>query len=375
MRKLIFQIFAEIKMLIFKRFSPPPMYIAVLFSHVWPLFIVSPILAAEQPDILFSSSEIIDLRLEAPFSLIDSERDKEKRYDGKLSYMGAQGERIIIDANFEVRGNWRLVKENCRHPQLWVDLKKNQTEGTLFENQNRLKLVVQCDRYNKYRDFLLKEQLAYELFAMISDHNFATRLFNVSYVETGDTDAGRTDLGFFIEHKNRLAKRLQFSKVKENSISPTELNSLQSSLVSVFSFLIGRTDYSTIQGPAGDDCCHNLKLLKADQGEFFAFPYDFDNTGFVDASYAAGPSSNIGTRSLKERVYRGFCVHNDTLDQALSIARESHDAVEAAIANHPLLRDSTKKESLRFVSEFYEILENPKKVKKHLHGSCRNWNG
>ncbi len=75
MRKLIFQIFAEIKMLIFKRFSSPLMYIAVLFSRVWPLFIVSPILAAEQPDILFSSSEIIDLRLEAPFSLIDSERD------------------------------------------------------------------------------------------------------------------------------------------------------------------------------------------------------------------------------------------------------------------------------------------------------------
>ncbi|MFT5935012.1 MAG: hypothetical protein ACJAY7_001847 [Pseudohongiellaceae bacterium] len=374
MDKLVFQVPAEVKMLIFKRFVRPLMYIVVLLSYVWPLFIFSPILAAEQLDPLFSGSEIIDLRLEAPFSLIDSERDKEKRYDGKLSYMDAQGERIIIDANFEVRGNWRLVKENCRHPQLWVDLKKNQTEGTLFENQNRLKLVVQCDRYDKYRDFLLKEQLAYELFAMFSDYNFSTRLFKVGYVEAGDADAGRTNLGFFIEHKSRLAKRLQFEKVKENSIFPTELNSLQSSLVSVFSFLIGSTDYSTIQGPVGDDCCHNLELLKAGRRGLFAFPYDFDNTGFVDASYAAGPSPNIGTRSLKKRVYRGFCVHNDTLDQALSIARDSQGAVEAAIANHPLLRDGTKKESLRFISEFYEILENPKKVKKRLHDSCRNWN-
>ncbi|MFT6055937.1 MAG: hypothetical protein ACJAS2_000208, partial [Pseudohongiellaceae bacterium] len=273
MDKLVFQVPAEVKMLIFKRFVRPLMYIVVLLSYVWPLFIFSPILAAEQLDPLFSGSEIIDLRLEAPFSLIDSERDKEKRYDGKLSYMDAQGERIIIDANFEVRGNWRLVKENCRHPQLWVDLKKNQTEGTLFENQNRLKLVVQCDRYDKYRDFLLKEQLAYELFAMFSDYNFSTRLFKVGYVEAGDADAGRTNLGFFIEHKSRLAKRLQFEKVKENSIFPTELNSLQSSLVSVFSFLIGSTDYSTIQGPVGDDCCHNLELLKAGRRGLFAFPY------------------------------------------------------------------------------------------------------
>jgi hypothetical protein len=362
-------------MLIFKRFAVPLVYIAILLSRAWPLFIFSPILAAEQLDILFSDSEIIDLRLEAPFSLIDSERDKEKRYDGTLSYIDAQGERIFIDANFEVRGNWRLVKENCRHPQLWVDLKKNQTAGTLFENQNRLKLVVQCDRYDKYRDFLLKEQLAYELFAMFSDYNFATRLFNVSYVEAGDADPRRTDLGFFIEHKSRLEKRLKFEKVKENLISPTKLNSLQASLVAVFSFLIGSTDYSIIQGPVGDDCCHNLKLLKTRQGELFAFPFDFDNTGFVDASYAAGPSPNIGIRSSKERVYRGFCMHNDTLELALSIARDNHGAVEAAIANHPLLRNGTKKESLRFVSVFYEILENPKKVKKRLHDSCRNWNG
>jgi hypothetical protein len=359
---------------IFKRFAVPLAFFAGLFSPVWFLFIFSPILAAEQMDTLFSSSEIIDLRLEAPFSLIDSERDKEKRYDGKLSYMDAEGERIFIDANFEVRGNWRLAKENCRHPQLWVDLKKNQTEGTLFENQNRLKLVVQCDRYKSYRDFLLKEQLAYELFSIFSDYNFATRLFNVSYVEAGDTDASRTDLGFFIEHKSRLEKRLQFEKVKENSVSPSELNSLQASLVAVFSFLIGSTDYSIIQGPVGDDCCHNSRLLKSEQGELFAFPYDFDNTGFVDASYAAGPSPNIGTRSSKERVYRGFCIHNDTLDEALSIARDSHGAVEAAIADHPLLRENTKKESLRFVSKFYEMSKNSNKVKKRMRDSCRNSN-
>lgn len=358
----------------FKHFAPPLMRVVGLIVRLWPLLAFSPMLAAEQLDTLFSGSEIIDLRLEAPFSLIDSERDKEKRYDGKLSYMDAEGERIFIDANFEARGNWRLVKENCRHPQLWVDLKKNQTEGTLFENQNRLKLVVQCDRDSNYRESLLKEQLAYDLFSMFSDYNFDTRLFNISYVEAGETKASRTSLGFFIEHQNRLAERFQFEKVKENSILPSKLNSLQASLVAVFSFLIGSTDYSIIQGPAGDDCCHNSKLLKSEQGEMFAFLYDFDNTGFVDASYAAGPSPNIGTRSSKQRVYRGFCIHDETLDQALTIARDKQSAVVAAITDHPLLRKRSKRESLKFVSEFYEILENQKKVEKLRRDSCRNGN-
>lgn len=351
---------------------PPRSKLMACLLLLWPFLVYGPIQAAEQLDALFASSEIIDLKLEAPFSLIDRERDKDKRYAGKLSYIDAQGNNVSIDANFEARGNWRLNRENCRYPQLWVDLKKNQTEGTLFAGQNRLKLVVQCDRYKKFQDFLLKEQLVYDLFSNFSGYNFGTRLLNVSYVESGEVEASRTNLGFFIEHQSRLAERFEFEKVKENSISPIELNSLQANLVAMFSFLVGNTDYSIIQGQVGDSCCHNAKLLESEQGEAFALPYDFDNTGFVDASYAAGPSPNIGTRSTKQRVYRGFCIHDETLDEALVIARGSHQAVEAAISDHPLLRGIIKKNALRFVSEFYEILESPSEVQKQLRDSCRN---
>jgi hypothetical protein len=361
-------------MLTFKHFSLGSTRIARLLTCLWSLFLFSPTQAADQLDVLFSGSEIMDLRLEAPFSLIDSERDKEKRYDGTLSYVGAEGTRISIDANFEVRGNWRLDDDNCRYPQLWVDLKKNQTEGTLFENQNRLKLVVQCDKFKSYRDFLIKEHLAYEIFSMFSGYHFDTRLFNVSYVEAGDADTSRTSLGFFIEHQSRLADQLQFKKEKQNTVTPIELNSLQANLVAMFSFLIGSTDYSLIQGPMGEACCHNSKLLKSQSDELFAFPYDFDNTGFVDAAYAAGPSPNIGVRNSKVRVYRGFCLHDETLDQAIDVARSTRSTVTAAILDHPLLRERAKKNSFKFVNEFYEILENPKKVQKLIRDSCRDWN-
>jgi hypothetical protein len=74
------------------------------------------------------------------------------------------------------------------------------------------------------------------------------------------------------------------------------------------------------------------------------------------------------------RVYRGFCLHDETLDQAIDVARSTRSTVTAAILDHPLLRERAKKNSFKFVNEFYEILENPKKVQKLIRDSCRDWN-
>ena len=71
--------------------------------------------AVAEPDLLFQSSEMIDITLSAPFALIDSERDKEKQYQGTLSYTDESGQHVVLDAGFQVRGNWRLQKKNCNY--------------------------------------------------------------------------------------------------------------------------------------------------------------------------------------------------------------------------------------------------------------------
>lgn len=116
--------------------------------------------AAEQ-DPLFASQEPLAIILIGPFDRIDDERDKEQEYEGALHYVDADGTTVELDARFEVRGNWRLDKSNCNYSQLWVDLRRGQLPGTLFENQNRLKLVVQCRRQDRYLDFLQREMQAY----------------------------------------------------------------------------------------------------------------------------------------------------------------------------------------------------------------------
>ena len=184
-----------------------------------------------EADILFQSAELLDITLTAPFDLIDRERDREQEYDGSLAYTDASGLQVVLDVNLQVRGNWRLRKENCRYSQLWVDLRRRQTTGTIFENQNRLKLVVQCNRQNRYVNYLAKEQQLYQIFGELSEYNFDTRLVNATYVDSEDADSSRTHLAFFIEHQNRMAERFGMDEVELNSVSFSKLDSAQANLV------------------------------------------------------------------------------------------------------------------------------------------------
>jgi hypothetical protein len=321
---------------------------------------------------LFEDLQPLAIQLEGPFSQLNRDRDKSKRYDGFVTLKSPSGERLRISANFEARGNWRLKKENCRYSPLWVDLKKDEVKGTLFENQNRIKLVAQCSGNSSYVQFLLKEQLAYELYGFFSSYHFKTRLLDVTYVDSDKEDASYSFLGFFIEHPNRLAQRYAAAEVAENTVAASQLNSLQANLLALFMYLIGNTDYSVLQGPVGEACCHNSELLVNQSGEMIPVPFDFDNSGFVDAAYAAGPSPNVGLRSTKQRQFRGSCAHLDTMEEAVVIARSTQASVLKTINEAKGLTSRMRRSSLKFVNEFYEIIHSPNNIQIELVEKCRS---
>ena len=345
--------------------------LASLVAGLFSLLLSLSATAAPQISPLFASQDTLAIELEGPFSRVNSERDKSKRYDGFVWLEDSLGGRIKIAANFEVRGNWRLKKESCRYSQLWVDLKKDQVSGTVFEGQNRLKLVAQCSKQRSYSQFLLKEKLAYDLYSHFTDYHFKTRLLNVTYTDSEKEGASYSYLGFFIEHPNRLAARVEMREVVENTVDITQLDSLQANRLALFMYLIGNTDYSVIQGPVNEACCHNAELLVNQAGNMIPFPFDFDNSGFVDASYAAGPSPNVGLRSTKQRLFRGHCAHLDTLDEAIAGALSTKLAVLDAINQAEGLSSSSKRASTKFVDDYYEILASPDAIQTQLVEQCR----
>jgi len=324
-----------------------------------------------EPDPLFLSDTPLNITFEAPFAQIDRERDKEAEYEGVMRYTDASGKELSFDIGLEVRGNWRLQKSNCRYSQLWIDLKRGQVENTLFAEQNRLKLVVQCRAQDRYRDYLAKEQQLYKTFASLSELHFGTRLVNATYRDSDDLDSSRTHLAFFIEHQRRLKDRFEMEDVELNSVPYGELDPRQSALVGVFMYQIGNTDYSMISAAEGDECCHNTKLLVDEAGRYYPIPYDFDSSGFVDARYAAKPAPSLGIRNNKSRLYRGFCIEAGQLDAAVAQITAMRDSINAIISDTTHVEERTANRSVDYVDEFYEVLENPRSYQRSIVDKCR----
>jgi hypothetical protein len=132
--------------------------------------------------------------------------------------------------------------------------------------------------------------------------------------------------------------------------------------------LIGNTDFSPIAG-ADNECCHNYVLFGNDIDSMIAVPYDFDQSGFVDAPYAA-PNPRFGIRSVRQRVYRGRCVNNEHVPASLRRFRDRRDSIYALVNEQEGLQSSVRENLVRYIDDFYELINNPKDVERRIVKRC-----
>jgi hypothetical protein len=325
---------------------------------------------SEEPDPLFQSDDLLSITLNGPFSTLNRERDKEKIYgDAQLIYTDQQDTEVSVDVQLQVRGNYRLRKEVCRVAPLRIHFDKP-AKGTLFHKQKKLKLVTQCQAgSSRNAQYVLQEYLIYRMFNLVTDYSFKVRLTEVNYIDTRKKRT-TTGYGFFIEDKKRVGKRLGLKPIDLNLVKVADLDPRQANLVSTFQFMIGNTDWSIRKGEKDEDCCHNAKLLGKEGSKYFPIPYDFDFSGFIDASYAE-PSPNMPIRSVRNRYYRGFCEFNDLLDGTLERYQAARESIYSLIENLPMLTDRTSSKSRKYLERFYTLIGNPKAVKKKLIKGCR----
>lgn len=263
------------------------------------------------------------------------------------------------------RGKSRL--EHCSFPPLWLDFKKEDLKKTIFKGQNKLKLVTHCSRKFASREFLAHEMLAYRLLNVLTDYSFRVRAVEIAYI---DTQGGKTEsrYGFLIEHKKRLAKRLDAESVDVEKISMKELEADHAALISVFQYMIGNTDFSLRQGPDGS-CCHNAVPIKV-ADIYLPVPYDFDASGFVNPPYAA-PSPNLSIRRLTSRLYRGYCNHNDLIPGAVQQFIDKRDELLTTLIEFDDIPGAKSQRMSKFLASFYEVVESPKKRQSKLVKRCR----
>jgi hypothetical protein len=321
------------------------------------------------PAALFAAEQPLELTLTLPLRTLIARRERRPDIDGVLTYTEADGRAVSLDVEVTTRGHNRLA--TCSFPPLRLDLKRRQLDGTVFDGQNRLKLVTQCRSSSQYQQYLELEYLIYKLYEQVAPLGFRVRRAAMQYVATDGRNRTQTAPAFFVEPIDGVAERAGLEVVERPAVRITELDARQAAMVSVMQYVIGGTDWSMLASAPGDDCCHNVSLLGPETGDggLIPVPYDFDQTGLVDAAYAQ-PSRELPIRSVRERLYRGFCSANAHVAEAAGLFVAARPAIEALFENAPL-DDRYREKALRYLAEAFEILADPQRRQQELEGRCR----
>ena len=319
------------------------------------------------PDPLFQGDEILHMTITAPLTTLVRERPKDNYLPGVIQYMNADGTVVKLDLEIRTRGHFR--HKTCDYPPLLLNLRKRQTDGTIFDQQNKLKLVIHCNYSERYEQVVLREYLAYRILNVVTDMSFRARLLRVKYVNTEEGGGGKERYAFLIEHKNRLGARYGLEDLKVDRTTVASIQPDQLNLTSVFEFLIGNTDFSPIAGAPDDECCHNYVLFGNSIDPVVAIPYDFDQSGFVDAPYAVA-NERFRIRSVRQRVYRGRCVNNEYIEASLRRFRDRREAIYKLVLEQEGLDSRVRKRLIRYIDDFYELINDPGDVERKIVKQC-----
>ena len=323
----------------------------------------NPVRAADGPKPLFASDDVLSLTLTGPLDTI-SRNIAAKPVSAVLKVDGAAPETLPV--NLSVRGITRRREDICSFPPLRVEFTQKPGPSSIFKGQKRLKLVTHCQRMADYQQYLLLEYTAYRLYRALTPESFNVRLAKIDYART-DGHALTTRLGFFIEDVNDVAKRNGQERLRGvRRISASQLDAAAAARFAVFEYMISNLDWAMTAGPAGEDCCHNSRLMGPEGATgastgLIPVPYDFDETGLVNVPYAA-PPDGIHVANVKVRRYRGFCAHNEEAKAFLTQISTRHDSLMAILDETPELTDRTRRNAANYLGDFFEEAGSSSKV-------------
>ena len=316
---------------------------------------------------LFEDQTKLDVIIEMPMETIVDDAEDRPEVAGVLRYTDA-GSEVALDFTMTTRGHSRLVY--CRFPPLSMNLKKKQVEGTLFEGQNKLKIVTRCRRGRSFERYLLQEFGIYGAYNLLTDSSIRARQLSVTYRDSEGERKDEVQRAFLLESDDEVAERLSMEPIKSSTIDPAQLDSRHANVFALFQYLIANTDWSMLKGPGSEPCCHNGKVIitPGTTNGWIVLPYDFDQAGLLNTRYSM-PADGLGIRSVRQRVFRGRCLNLGHLDESIEKFNELRPQIEEAL-NPPELDKSSRKKALKYIDDFYEIVNDPKKRKKEIEDLC-----
>ncbi len=339
-----------------------------------PLFLAAPALLAQapppeseaprRPARLFRDDAALAVTVAADFRELFRDRDSTivKRDSATVTFAADSG-LVTVPVQLATRGHFRLRSSTCEFPPLKVFFDKETVRRTPFGGNASLKLVTHCGKSERYEQNLLVEHAIYRAYNRLTELSFRSRLARVTYADTRDPARTVTRYGFFLEDDDEMAKRNGGRILPMVGGGLDEMDPAQLDLVTVFQYLIGNTDWSVIM-------IHNIRLVQV-EGHVYFLPvaYDFDWSGVVNATYAR-PDPKLGTKTVRERIYRGACRPMAELEPTLARVMENRDAIREAFAAVPDLEPKRREDVLRYLDEGFRMIGRPQDFKHEQGRAC-----
>lgn len=322
---------------------------------------------------LFASHEPLRMTLRTDIKWIRDERSDTTEVEGSVVFFDEAGAPIERFVNTRARGNFRRDKKNCNFPPLRLNFRTSEMEGTVFEDQDKLKLVTPCnDGRDDYQRYIFNEYLAYRILNAVTDISFKVRLVEITYEDVNGEYDTRTKVGFLIEDEEHMAARHMATLEDVTQFHPARTFADYSVTAALFNYLIGNTDWSPVY-------FHNVKLIRTEQAEYFTVPYDFDQSGLVNARYASvDPSLQDRARRVTQRLYRGFCRPQlDDHVSALAVFVERRAEIEAlftevAAMGYEQYDMDDAEDKIDFLEGFWRIVDDEGRYEREILRNCRD---
>jgi hypothetical protein len=315
---------------------------------------------------LFEDDSVLEVELRGPLGTLYRNKNDEAREQLPFKIV-AEG--IEHEIKVRVRGKSRL--EFCHFPPLRLNFKKGEVAGTVFEGQDKLKLVSHCDLSRFAETDVLEEYAAYRILNALTDVSYRVRLLHIRYVDTDGQTNGvdYPHYGFLIEPMEHLAERNHGTPVEKPGVALTWLQPDYAALVYVHQYLIGNTDWS-LAAPRGEEfCCHNVTLIEIDS-LLNPVPYDFDMSGLVNARYAAPDEDLTRISRVTQRLYRGYCTDPEILRETLHLIQENREEIIDIIDGLPLLTERTKNQKINYLEKALKAVDKEDKLIRHFEERC-----
>jgi hypothetical protein len=310
---------------------------------------------------LFESDELLNIKITGKLNEVLSDRgDKPQYHPLTLSYFTKDSSEISMPVKIRTRGHFRKDKTNCVWPPLLINFaKKDMPSSSLFEGQDKLKLVMPC----RGDEYVVREWLLYKLYNLVTPKSFRARIVRVT-MEDIVKGKQTSFYGILLEDEVQMARRNNVVIVERKMLKPQNTNSDMFLSMAVFQYMIGNTDWSV-------QYQQNILLIAEDSLAIpTTVPYDFDHAGLVNAPYA-NPAEELEMKSVTERRYRGYCIADmKTYDPAIALFNRLKKDFYTVYTSCSLLDARYIKTATRYLDEFYSTINNPKNLQTEFGYPC-----